>query len=268
MADPDKRRTLAQWKTHAKTVLENMSTAVAQRHGGDLEKLKGMKRSDSAFLNKAILVWDPIQLTLNDVYGGKLTCTYDISETLAGLSKEFSKQEHFTDSDVEEFARAQEIQIDEAMSRVAFRYVEAEIFSRLKAGKYLHEQLQAALKQMLVELVDEAFLKGIAEYGVEVVQPSKTLERLWREQLAHRKKRSGLVPRPGHPPEWSRDEVLAKVKAALLRQRQPPNLARLASAMNYGGLRGGASALGKLLKRHSIEWKKLKRDWKAQQKRT
>ena len=58
------------------------------------------------------------------------------------------------------------------------RHVEGDIFSKIKAGRFLHEQLIPAIKQMLAELLDEAYLNGIREYGLEVAEASETFENL------------------------------------------------------------------------------------------
>lgn len=267
MSDRKKYKSLAQWKERARQYLHQVADEVARRQGVNPEEIKRRKRSDSEFLKRAVLVTDPVKVSLKDSFGGTFTCTYDIGQTLMGLSQGFQKMEA-ADSEIEEFAKTANITLDEAMARIAFRYVEAEIFSRLKAGRFLHEQLKPALEQMLGELLDDVYLHSIREYGYELDEPAKTLEKVGRAHIKHRKKRSGLVRAPGHPQTWAKEELLAKVNEIISTQREMPTLARIARAMNYGGLRGGASALGKLLKRHSIAWKELRSGWQKTRKRT
>lgn len=269
MSERKKHESLAQWKERARQFLSQMATELARRQGVNLEDIKIRKRSDSEFLKKVVLVTDPIKISFEDSFGGRFTCTYDISLTLSGLVKKIQEEaEDFTDSEVEGFARIENISIDEAMARIGLRYVEAEIFARLKAGQFLHRQLKPALEQFLEELLDDAFLQCFREYGYELDEPAKTLEQMGREHIKNRKKRSGLVRAPGHPPTWNKEELMTKVKDIISKQKEMPTLARTAKAMNYGGLRGGASALGKLLKRHSIDWKELRKEWRENIKRT
>src|SRR5467141_4031804 len=112
MAGRSKQKSLEQWKEVARKVLYNTMDEAMRRQGVDLEKVKGMKRGDSVFLSKAVLAWDPIHITLEDAYGGKLTCSYDISGTLVGLSREFLRVEGFPASEIEQFAKSQNISRD------------------------------------------------------------------------------------------------------------------------------------------------------------
>lgn len=217
--------------------------------------------------DKITLVFDPISVRLEDVYGGVFHGTYDIRRTLVALSEEFQKIRAFDDEEIAAYARQEGISLDEAMSGLAMRHVEGDIFSKIKAGRFLHEQLIPAIKQMLAELLDEAYLNGIREYGLEVAEASETFEKLGREHIKTRKLRSGLVHPAGRPESWSREELLVRIRTELSKQDKIPNLGKIAGAMNYGGLSGGASALGKLLKRHSIDWKTLKQEWRQTQKR-
>ncbi len=256
--------TLSQWKERAKNYL-NVVMAEAMRR--ELLKGNAVKTTRRKYISrdKLKLVFDPVTCTVEDAYGGVLTCTYDIGRTLVGLSREFQKME-VTEDEIVNYAKDDETEIDTAMAKFAFRH-EAEMFSRSKAGRFLHEQLQPALKELLVQLVDEAYLTGVREYGIELVQPAKTFEQIGRKHIAHIKRRSGLVPAPGRPPIRTKDDLLNEVRVIMSKQKQMSTLPRVAEAMNYGGLRGGGSALGKLLKHHGISWKQLKREWIEAKKR-
>jgi hypothetical protein len=267
MSDQKYRRDLAKWKERARETLRNFSSAVARKQGLTIDPAI-MRRRDSPFLRNAVLVTDPINLTLQDSYSGTFTCTYDIGQTLSGMSRSIQKtEEDFTDAEVLEFAEMEKISIDEAMFRIALRYVEAEVFFRLKAGGFLHRELKPALEQMIKELIDDAYLQAAREYGIELVEASKTLERSGRDNIRLRKRRSGFVRNPGRPISQSTEELITKIQAAMLLQKGTPTLSGIAKTLNYGSFRGGASALGKLLKRHSIDWKKLRKDWIESQKR-
>ena len=218
--------------------------------------------------HKIVFAFDPISIRVEDIYGGTFHGTYEIGRALGALSEKFQKIKVFDDDEIADHARQKNISPDEATLGIALRHVEADISSKIKAGRFLHEQLQPAIKQMLAELLDEAYLKGVLEYGFELIEPGKTFEKLGREHIKNRKGRLGLVRSVGRPESWSRKELLEQLRNATLRHKEVPTLAAIAKAMNYGGLRGGANALGKLLKRHSIDWKKLKKEWEQTKKRT
>jgi hypothetical protein len=195
MRNQSSSKTLAQWKEKARESLSAFTAEAARRMGVHIET-PITRRRDSAFLRKATLVFDPITVTVEDAYGGTLSCTYDISPTLSGLRKEFQKME-VSDSEIAAFADSENIPFDEAMQRAAFRYVEAEIFSTLGAGRFLHTELKSALKQTLSELLDVAFLRATREYGCEIVEPGPTLERHGRKHIKFMKQLTGIVPHPG-----------------------------------------------------------------------
>src|SRR6266545_2222884 len=194
MSSQNSSKTLAQWKEKARESLSAFTAEAARRMGVDIET--PTRRRDSAFLRKATLVFDPITVTVEDAYGGTLSCTYDISPTLSGLRKEFQKMQ-VSNSENAAFADSENIPFDEAMQRAAFRYVEAEIFSTLSAGRFLHTELKSALKQTLSELLDVAFLRATREYGCEIVEPGPTLERHGRKHIKFMKQLTGIVPHPG-----------------------------------------------------------------------
>lgn len=267
MTKENKPETLSQWKERIRDGLKSLADESARRAGVTL-RTSGTRPMHTEFLRKVVLVTDPIKITFEDMYGGNFTCTYDISKTLGGLCHKFQDMEVPTDSEITAFAKSENISHDEAMAKIASRYVEADTFSKLKAGRFLHEQLQPALEEMIRELLDDAFMQAIREYGFEIVEPAKTLEKVGRNHIKYRKRRSGFVPNPGRPPAWTKEEVLAKVSIALSKQKKKPTLRATAEAMNYGGLSGGASALGKLLKDYEIDWKRLKREWEEAKKRT
>ena len=197
MTNQTRSKTLAQWKEKARESLSAFTAKAARQIGVDIET--PIRRNDSPFLSKATLVMDPITVTLEDIYGGTLSCTYDISRTLSGLRKESQKME-ISDSEIAAFAASENISLDEAMQRVAFRYVELEIFATLRAGRFLHTELSSALKQTLSELLDLAFLRGMHEYGYEVVDPGPTLEKHSRKHIQLMKQLSGIVALPGRRP--------------------------------------------------------------------
>jgi hypothetical protein len=195
MSNQNSSKTLARWKEKARESLSAFTTEAARRMGVHIET-PITKRRDSPFLRNATLVFDPITVTLEDAYGGTFSCTYDISRTLLGLRKQFQKME-VSDSEIAAFADSENIPLDEAMQRVAFRYVEAEIFATLGAGRFLHTELKSALKQTLSELLDLAFLRATREYGCEVVEPGPTIERHGRKHIQFMKQLTGIVPPPG-----------------------------------------------------------------------
>lgn len=195
MTNQSSSKTLAQWKEKARESLSAFTTEAARRMGGHIET-PITRRRDSPFLRKATLVFDPITVTLEDAYGGTFSCTYDISRALLGLQKQFQNME-VTDSEIAAFAESENIPFDEAMQRAAFLYVEAEIFSTLGTGRFLHTELESALKQILSELLDVAFLRATREYGCEIVKPGPTLERHGRKHTQFMKQLTGIVPPPG-----------------------------------------------------------------------
>jgi hypothetical protein len=265
MINSPKPETLAQWKERAREFLKTLAVT-----GIELSK-KGQHtpRKDSTYQKiKYKTVFDPIAIKLEDTYGGVFTCSYDIRLTLVGLCKKFQEHEDASDDEIISFAETENISRDEAMARIAMRYLEAEMFSKIKAAKFLHNQLQPALKELLDELLDEAYLQGALEYGIELIEPAKIFEMIGREHIKQRKKRSGLVRAPGHPRTWNKEELLVKVRTAMQKQKRMPTLLDIAKTLKYGSLNDGASALGKLLKRHSIEWKEIRKEWKETQKRT
>ncbi len=190
MTNQNRLKTLAQWKEKARESLSAFTAKAARQIGVHIQI--PTKRQDSRFLREATLVMDPITVTLEDAYGGIFSCTYDISRTLAGLRNEFQKME-VSDSAIAAFANTEKIPLDEAMQRVAFRYVEAEIFATLRAGRFLHTELNSALKQTLSQLLDIAFLRATREYGCEVVEPGPTLEKHGRKHIQFMKQLTGLV---------------------------------------------------------------------------
>ncbi len=195
MSNQNRSKTLGQRKEKARERLSAFTAEAARRMGVAIET-PITRRRDSAFLRKATLVFDPITVTLEDAYGGTFSCTYDISRTLSGLRKAFQNLE-VSDSEIAAFAESENIPFDEAMQRAAFSYVEAEIFSTLGAGRFLHTELKSALKQTLSELLDVAFLRATREYGCEVVEPGPTLERHGRKHIQFMKQLTGIVPPPG-----------------------------------------------------------------------
>jgi len=209
MTNQNRSKTLAQWKEKARETLSVFAAQAAWQIGIDIET--PISRKDSPFLRKATLVMDSITVTLEDIYGGTFSCTYDISRTLSSLRKEFQKME-VSDSEIAAFAASENISLDEAMQRVAFRYVEAEIFAPLRAGRFLHTALSSALKQTLTELLDLAFLRAIThEYGYEVVDPGPTLEKHGRKHIQLMKQLSGIVAPPGRRPA-NADEAEKRLK--------------------------------------------------------
>ena len=212
---------------------------------------------------EVVFVFDPIKISFDDGEGGRFTCTYDIRGTLASLSKRFQEMEGVTEEEVKSYAITENISVDEAMARLAFRYIEAEMSSKAKAGRFLHEQLGPTLKEVIGELIDAAFLYGLKEYGFELLEPAKAFEQLGRKHIKGLKQRSGLVPKPGRPPAWTREEVIGRVTKAISKQKRAPTLRRTAALMNYGGLSGGEDALRKLLKKHKINWRELKENWRV-----
>jgi hypothetical protein len=200
MRNQKRSKTLAQWKEKARESLAAFSTNAARQIERPITR-----RRDSQFLRNATLVMDPITLTVEDAHGGTFSCTYDIGRTLSGLRNEFQTME-VSDSEIAEFAASENIPRDEATQRVAFRYVEAEIFATLRAGRFLHTELKSALEQMLSELIDLAFLRATGEYGCEVVEPGPTLEKHGRKHIQLMKQLSGIVAPPGRRPATA-DEV-------------------------------------------------------------
>ena len=260
MPKSETKLNLLQWKERARDFLSGMAEALYP----DVPKAKKDQPPSRPRIagKEVVFVFDPIKVTFDDGHGGVFTCTYDIRGTLASLSKRFQEMEDATEDEVAAYASSENISFDDAMAMVDFRYVEAEIFSRAKAGRFLHEQLGPALKEVIGELIDEAFLHGLREYGAELVEPARIFEEIGRKHIKRMKQRSGLVPKPGRPPTWTRQEVIKKVTAAMSKQQRLPALRRTAKIMNYGGLSGGEDALRKLLKKHKINWRELKDEWK------
>ncbi|HEV2864700.1 MAG TPA: hypothetical protein VGX48_27120 [Pyrinomonadaceae bacterium] len=265
MSDPEYKLTMAQWKEKAREVLRRwaaeMTNQGSSRVGEDgvltRPKFKG---------KEVVFVFDPIKTSFDDGYGGMFTCTYDIRRTLENLSKRFQEIDFATKDEIEAYASSENISLDEAMAKLALRHVEAEIFSKLKAGQFLHDQLRPTLVDVIGELLDAAFLYGIKEYGFKLVEPAKIFEKLGRKHIKGLKQRSGLVPKPGRPTTWTREEVVKIVSIAMSKQKTLPTLRRTAEVMNYGGLSGGGDALRKLLEKHKINWREMKETWKIKKR--
>ncbi len=262
MSKSDHRLTMAQWKERVREVLKRWTTEVTDQGLSRARKGKIGTRPKIGG-KEVVFVFDPIKVSFDDGYGGVFTCTYDIRHTLADLSKQFQEMENATEDEIETYANSENISRDEAMARLAFRYIEAEMLSKAKAGRFLHEQLEPTLKEVIGELIDAAFLYGIKEYGVELVEPAKVFEKIGRKHIKGLKQRSGLVPKPGRPSTWTREQVINVVTAAMLNQKKLPTLRRTAEVMNYGGLRGGEDALRKLLEKHKIKWREMKENWRV-----
>src|SRR5215467_3654286 len=113
MTNQNRSKTLAQWKERARESLSAFSAKAARQIAVNIES-PITRRKDSRFLREATLVMDPITVTVEDVYGGTFSCTYDISHTLAGLRKEFQKLE-VSDSAIAAFANSEKLSLDEAM---------------------------------------------------------------------------------------------------------------------------------------------------------
>ena len=59
-------------------------------------------------------------------------------------------------------------------------------------GRFLHDQLEPALKMMLDDLVEDASLYGFSQYGGKLVDP-KVVDRMSRSYIQLRKKRTNMV---------------------------------------------------------------------------
>jgi hypothetical protein len=265
MPKPKSKLSMAQWKERARDVLKGWANSALNQGLSISNKDKVLSRPRIAG-KEVVFVFDPIKITFDDGNGGTFTCTYDIRGTLASLGKRFQELEVATEAEITAYAGSENISLEEAMARLSFRYVEAEIFSKLNAGRFLHDQLGPTLKEVIGELIDAAFMYGIKEYGMVLLEPTKIFEKLGRKHIKGLKQRSGLVPKPGRPPTQTREEVIKRVTTAMSKQKTLPTYRSTAEVMNLGGLSGGADALRKLLKKHKINWLQLKENWKVKKR--
>ncbi len=205
-------KTLAEWKEDVRNTLgwfyqrhdpariearngEPIKVELTEEMYADLKK-RGLRTKDGRHL-RITTVFDPVVVELEDRYGGKLTCKYEISRTLHGFRKYLQQLETYSDDEIADFAEREGIAVDKAMAMIATRYVEAETFAVLKVGRLIHKELKSVLQESIDMLIDVGFLKISAEeYGLEVVDPEKTLKELANVHLVKPfKRRSGVVRR-------------------------------------------------------------------------
>lgn len=138
-------------------------------------------------------VFHAIEENLEDGYGGVLKCTYHVRDTIDGLFKWIlDKYPRATVDEIQDIADEQGTSFEEAKRSVAFAIAEREIWIRVKMGRFLHDQLEPALKMMLTDLVEDAGLYGFSQYGSKFVNP-KDVDRMCRGYIQLRKKRTNMV---------------------------------------------------------------------------
>ena len=171
-------------------------------------------------------VFHAVEVKIEDGYGGILSCTYNVRNTIEGLYKwVLDKYPEVTIDELQEYADEQQISFDEAKKKMAFIIAEKEYWIRLKMARFLHEQLEPAMKIMLSDLVDDAGLYGLSEYG-DKLDSAKDFDRAVKPYLQLRKKRINVIRRVGERGK----ALLSAVEVSAFKEKVLASMAELERA--------------------------------------
>jgi hypothetical protein len=138
-------------------------------------------------------VFHAIEETVKDVYGGVLKCSYHMRDTVDGLNEWMLTQyPHTTVEEIQSYADEKNIPYEEAKKRIALIIAEKEFRIRIEMARFLHEQLEPTLKIILADLVTDASMFGISQYGTKLANP-KDINRMSKDYIKLRKRRSNMV---------------------------------------------------------------------------
>src|ERR1041385_4029487 len=142
---------------------------------------------------KLITVFHAIEETVEDIYGGVLKCSYHMKDTVDGLYKWILTQyPHATVEEIQSYADERNISYEEAKKTIAIIIAEKEYWIRIEMARFLHEQLEPTLQIILADLVTDASMFGVSQYGTKLVDP-KDINRMCKGYIQLRKKRSNMV---------------------------------------------------------------------------
>lgn len=138
-------------------------------------------------------VFHAIEETVEDKYGGVLTCSYRMKDTVDGLyTVILANHPDATVNEIQEYADERNISYEEAKKIIALIIAEKEYWIRIAMARFLHEQLEPTLKIMLADLVTDAGMFGVSQYGTKLVNP-KDVDRMSKDYIQLRKKRTNMV---------------------------------------------------------------------------
>ncbi|HEX8492997.1 MAG TPA: hypothetical protein VF658_09165 [Pyrinomonadaceae bacterium] len=138
-------------------------------------------------------IFHAVEKSIEDRHGGVFKCTYHMRNTVNGLFEWLLG--HYPRASVNEIqaiADERKISFDEAKKSIALHIAEREFWIRLSMARFLHEQLEPALKIMLTDLVEDAGLYGLSHYGIKLVNP-KDIDRVSKGYIRLRKKRTNII---------------------------------------------------------------------------
>jgi hypothetical protein len=138
-------------------------------------------------------VFHSVEESLEDRHGGIFKCSYNIRKTVAELyERVIANYPHATVYDIQSIADERKISFDEAKKSLAFSIAEAEFWIRIKIARFIHEQLKPTMDVVLNDLLEDAFLYGLSEYGYKLANP-KQFEKIAKGYIQFRKKRTNLI---------------------------------------------------------------------------
>lgn len=167
-------------------------------------------------------VFHAIEETVEDIYGGVLKCSYHMKDTVDGLYKWILTQyPHTTVEEIQSYADEKNIPYEEAKKTIALIIAEKEFWIRIAMARFLHEQLEPTLKLMLDDLVTDASMFGVSQYGTKLDDP-KVINRMSNSYIQLRKKRSNIVEGVGKrgKERVPVDEVLKFMEIVIIKMRE------------------------------------------------
>lgn len=156
-------------------------------------KLRGGREFRGQNSIKMKTIFHSVEVKFEDRDAGVFTCNYNIRNALSRLNEWIlDKYPPTTSRDIQRIADARQISFDVAKKQIALAYAEAEFWMRIEMAKFLHEQLEPALKIVIGDLVEDAALYGLSRYGCKLAN-AKDFDKTTKGYTGLRKKRTHII---------------------------------------------------------------------------
>ena len=144
-------------------------------------------------------VFHAVELSFEDGYGSKFTCEYAVRPAVFGIAAQVAKSyPKYLVRDIEELAADLGISYKETKELLANQIARQTFIIRAKIGRFLHNELEKAIKLILNDLHLDAFAMGLSSYGYTLAD-SKDIEKTFGSYMRLRRGRIADVKHRGRP---------------------------------------------------------------------
>lgn len=150
--------------------------------------------------DKVKTVFHSVDLEIEDIYGGKLSCTYEIRPTVEKIV-DFLKTifPKVTKEQIAEITGESGENYEEARKKLIYIFAEKIFYGRMAIGRFFHDELEKTLKIVIDDLIRDAELYTLSQFEYKLASASEFDKKSSKEYQKIRKQRVNVIVRKGRP---------------------------------------------------------------------